>query len=31
VPAHAPGSTWPARPHPPGEPAGQTQIPGRRH
>jgi hypothetical protein len=31
VPAQAPGTIWPARPHPLGEPAGRTQIPGRRH
>ena len=31
VPAQAPGTSWPARLHPLGEPAGRTQIPGRRH
>ena len=30
VPAQPPGTIWPARPHPLGEPAGRTQIPGRR-
>ena len=30
VPVQAPGTTWPSRPHPLGEPAGRTQIPGRR-
>jgi len=30
VPAQAPGTIWAARPHPLGEPAGRTQIPGRR-
>ena len=29
APAPAPGAIWPAGPHPPGEPAGRTQIPGR--
>jgi hypothetical protein len=31
MPAQAPGTIWPARPNPVGEPAGRTQIPGRRH
>ena len=31
APAQAPGAIWPAGPHPLGEPAGRTQIPGRRH
>jgi hypothetical protein len=30
VAAQAPGAIWPAGPHPLGEPAARTQIPGRR-
>ncbi len=31
VTAQAPGAIWPAGPHPLGEPAARTQIPGRGH
>jgi hypothetical protein len=31
VTAPAPGATWTAGQHPPGEPAARAQIPGRGH